>query len=330
MTPEELARASRSGALAAALDDPAAVGMARPGAVRVTGADALRFLHSQLTNEVERLEPGQGNLQARVTRTGHVEHLLSLHRLPDGDGLLLLTEDAPGLVATLDAFLFSDDVTFTVEDGLRWIAVQGPAAPAACEATFGPLGFEPWDTLPEYAIRPLRRARSAPQPQPGAYAIRRSLGGDAGFLIGLREGDPAIDAALAGLTASGVRVVPAAAFSGALEILRVEAGVPRVGPETSPKRRLLPETGMEHSAVSYAKGCYIGQEVIARVRTYGSVPSLLRALILDPDAAPPALGDDLTLDSGEKVGTIATRCWSVVREAPVALAYLDRAHRTPG
>lgn len=331
-----LARVARRAALVSVLDDPAAVGMARPGLVRARGPDAPRFLHSQLTNEVEKLEPGQGNLQARVARTGHVEQLLSLHRAP-GDGepeLLLLTErvNAEALIRTLDAFLFSDVLTLQVDDQARFIAVQGPAAPAICEAACGPLGFEPWDTLPEHAVRPLRRARGGITLQPGAFAIRRSLGGDAGFLLLLDEADPALpalaDALADAAAAHGGQRAPALAFSGALEILRLEAGVARIGPETTPKRRLLPETGMEQSAVSYTKGCYLGQEVIARVRTYGSVPTLLRALLLE--GTPPAPGEDLLLEGGERVGTIASQAWSVVREAPVALAYLDRAWRTPG
>jgi Flp pilus assembly protein TadD len=70
--------------------------------------------------------------------------------------------------------------------------------------------------------------------------------------------------------------------------------------------------------------------VIARVRTYGSVPFLLRGLLVDGDAALPEPGADLVTADGATIGQIASRAWSPVRERTVALAWLDRAHRTPG
>ena len=75
-----------------------------------------------------------------------------------------------------------------------------------------------------------------------------------------------------------MEVTGAAAYSEGLETLRMEAGGIRVDADFGGKKHLLPETGLEHQAVSYSKGCYLGQEVIARVRTYGSVPRALRAL----------------------------------------------------
>ena len=66
-----------------------------------------------------------------------------------------------------------------------------------------------------------------------------------------------------------------------LELLRIEAGIVRVGPDTRGRKRILPETGLEQHTVSYTKGCYLGQEVIARVRTYGALPFGLRGLVLE-------------------------------------------------
>ncbi len=123
--------------------------------------------------------------------------------------------------------------------------------------------------------------------------------------------------------------------SGALlDVLRVEAGQVRVDRDLPGKRgRLLPETGLEQQAVSYTKGCYLGQEVIARVRTYGSVPHLLRALVLEEGdlADVPAVGEPVLAADGTRLGVWAwSRAHSPVADAPIALAYLGRAHRTPG
>jgi folate-binding protein YgfZ len=350
----ELAARARTAGLVGLLraSDHDVTGMARPELLRVEGPDAASFLHSQLTNEVNKLDGGEGNTQARVTRTGHLEGWFTLHRLPRRDephpAYLLLTEAgaADALHASLDAFLFSDRLTLEVQRGWQWIAAQGPAAEAVLSAVFGALGFEPWSTLREGSIRPLLRARSTvgvSLPE-GAFAVRRSLTGDVGFLLGL-PGDEAMleplgEALRAAAAPLGVEVVDGASFSEALEVLRIEAGFARVGPDTS-KRRLLPETGLEHSAVSYSKGCYIGQEVIARVRTYGSVPNLLRALLLPASptyddrarallATLPEVGAELIDSSGAKLGHIASRTWSPVKQAGVAFAYLGRQHRTPG
>lgn len=309
--------------------------MAAPACLRAVGPDAARFLHSQLTNEVEAVEPGAGNHQARVARTGHLQHLLTLHRASPEAFVLLTEADAvDALAADLDAFLFADQVTLTVDRSLVWIAVQGPLAAELMDRTFGPLGFEPWSSLPDCAVRAVTRARAGVPVPAGLLALRRSLTGDVGYLLAAPAGGPELaplaEALAAHAEALSAVVLDAGPFSDALEILRVEAGVPRLGPDTIGRRRLLPETGLEQLAVSYSKGCYLGQEVIARVRTYGSVPFLLRGLLVEGDAALPEPGADLVTADGATIGQIASHAWSPVRERTVALAWLDRAHRTPG
>src|SRR6185369_4439521 len=89
-SPAQLARKS---GLIAALGLPGSEKSAASfGALRVSGSDAASFLHSQLTNEVNALKPGEGNLTARVTRTGTLVRYGSLHRLPDGATFLILLE----------------------------------------------------------------------------------------------------------------------------------------------------------------------------------------------------------------------------------------------
>lgn len=307
------------------------------------GPDAARFLHSQLTNDVEGLEPGTGNLQARVERTGHLLAVASAHRDPRADHryhFVGSTHDVQALHEALDAFLFADDLALA-RAPTAWVTAQGPKAAAVLDAVFGPLGFEPWSTLPEHAIRPLKRARAAAglTIPPESYALRRSLGGDEGFLLAVPNAATAEAIASAlGRAAQGAGGATATgdALLNALDTLRIEAGIPRVDVDCVAKRRLLPETGVEQQAVSYAKGCYLGQEVIARVRTYGSVPTLLRALVLpgEPNAALaslPPIGAELRLAEGNKrVGHAASRAVAPTLGKAVLLAFLDRAHRTPG
>lgn len=355
----ELSRRARTTGLFAAIGTQReGIGLADLGVLTVAGPDAAKFLHGQLTNEVEALKPGEGNLNARVTRTGTLTRIFSLHRLPQASNappalfLLLERDGVAGLKEDLDGFLFDDAAMEDVSGQYDWLLLQGPGAPALGEEVFGPFAGEHWVDVPENASRELRHSGIPP----GTLAISRSLTGDAGWLIAVpREADMLdLIAERVGEAARGKGFVcPQGAELGALlETLRIEAGVVRRGVDFLDDQRVLPETGLEQQLVSYTKGCYLGQEVIARIRTYGSTPSALRGLVFEQqirnsksqipneqvsyaDANDiledlPEVGAALLLDTGQKIGEIASRTRSPVLEAPIAFAYLGRQHRTPG
>jgi folate-binding protein YgfZ len=284
-----------------------AKGLASLAVVLAQGPDAARFLHAQLTNEVQGLAVGAGNLNAKVSRTGHLESVFSLHRVQE-DVFFLVgeSEQAPALLAGLDGFLFADRVELSVLKG-EWLHFQGGAS---CEL------------MPalekEFDIRPTGKA----------WVIRRSLTGDPGCLV---FGDFSAPEWLAAAKEKGLKEVPTEGYSPALEILRMEAGVLRIGPDLGERQHLLPETGLEHHAVSYSKGCYLGQEVIARVRTYGSVPRALRAVLVEQElSAVPDPGAPILNSEGKKIGIWASRCISSVASGSLVYAFLNRANRTPG
>jgi len=347
-----LARQARETGLLCVLDSgPDAEGPASLGALEVTGRDAARFLHAQVTNEVAALEPGAGNLSARTTRTGHLLHVFSLHRLPaaasrDAAFVLLLERPAvPALRERFEEYLFSEEVRLEdASDRYTWIALQGPSAPAAAATAFGqsPDAQLPWSDLPPGSVRDLPET-NAPA---GSRVFCRSLTGDPGFVFASPAASPSTAEFLARLETAarehGLVRPEAGWLEPVLDVLRIEAGMPRVGPDTAGRDRLLPETGLEQQLVSYTKGCYLGQEVIARVRTYGSLPYALRGLVLtrpasrapDPedailDSLPP-VGGNLVVEPDRVIGQIVSRAWSPVMNAPVAFAYIDRPHRTPG
>ncbi len=318
------------------------------GAISVSGADARSFLHSQLTNEVKALKSGEGNMSARVTRTGALVRYFSLHALPPhpdleiaGDHFLLLLErdGIPSLMADLGKYAVVEDVL--LEDASNrydLFALQGPAAPAAMLDLCGkPTGGEIWNDLSENAARAVRCGSRS------GYAFVRSLTGDTGFVIALTKSAGAASPITAGILAKHNLITLAGSeLSAVLDILRIEAGAVRIGPDAPESKFVLPETGLEQQVVSYSKGCYLGQEVIARIRTYGSVSHALRGLVLEGSASNtpagwaerleklPPVGADLILEDGTKIGTLASRSVSPVLEAPIAFAYLDRNHRTPG
>jgi len=325
-------------------------GLADLGILQVSGPDAAKFLQGQLTNEVEALKAGEGNLNARVTRTGTLTRIFSLHRMAGAEArptdlfwLVLERDGVPGLKEDLDKFCFDDAQLQDVSERYDWILLQGPKAPAFVEDVFGKLGSESWSDLSEYHARALEK----PGLPPGTLVLSRSLTGDAGFLIAIPREAEMLDliAERSGEAAQSQGLVTAsgAQLGALLEVLRIEAGIVRRGMDYLEGQRVLPETGLEQQLVSYTKGCYLGQEVIARIRTYGSAPSALRGLVFESQIRNPkseikneVLGDlpepgaSLLLESGQKVGEIASRTISPVMEALVAFAYLGRQHRTPG
>jgi folate-binding protein YgfZ len=109
----------------------------------------------------------------------------------------------------------------------------------------------------------------------------------------------------------------------ALETARIEAGLPRFGADMD-GANLPPEAGLESRAISYSKGCYIGQEVIARIRTYGHAAKALRGLRLPDDlAALPTRGDKLFF-GGKEAGYITSATFSPLSRGNIALGYVRR------
>jgi folate-binding protein YgfZ len=114
-----------------------------------------------------------------------------------------------------------------------------------------------------------------------------------------------------------------------LEAARIEAGIPRFGADMD-ETTLPPEAGLESRAISYTKGCYTGQEVIARIRTYGQVAKALRGLHLADDlSALPARGDKLFQD-GKEVGHVTSAVHSPLLNSMLALGYVRKEHYSTG
>lgn len=314
----------------------------RPGLLWLSGPEAASFLEGQLTHEVVGLGPGAGRELARLSRKGQLVDLLSVHRLPEAPAgeqhLLLLT--APGRAAALTADLagyqFSEDFQLAdLSEHYDWLLLAGPRAADVLQAAFGPVPADAdahWATLPAAALRSL----GGQAPRDRSLVFARGLAG-AGFLVATpreadlltllldRLGAPAAEAELVRPEGDALRAL--------IEMLRVEAGMPWPDRDFEPGRRLLPETGLEQGLVSWTKGCYLGQEIVARVRAHGSARQALRGLVFAPDAelsALPAPGEPVVTADGERIGEWASRAWSPGLERPAALAYLDRKHRRPG
>ena len=291
--------------------------------VRITGSDAASWLHSQTTNEVDSLESGQGCHNAVLDRQGRLQGHFTLHRWEDEFWMIIDKSQADHLLKQLDDHLFIEDVQIEVTgEHLDQVAVQGPMTLpllASFMDTDDGLGS---DLLPKewYGAHPVEIGGLE------LLAFRVSLTGEDGYvLIGEQgEGVQLIDYLTA--SESDVQVVPIEVE--AQEIARIEAGLPTFGKDMDATSR-IPETTLERTAVSYEKGCYIGQEVVARLRTYGSVKQALMGLVLETELPASSTSAEIT-SANKRIGILKSQAYSPTLEKPIALAYLDREHRTPG
>jgi folate-binding protein YgfZ len=265
------------------------------GKLALTGPDAKAFLQGQVTNDIERLEPGHGCYAAFLTPKGKM--LGDMRVLDLGDELLLDTERVAlqGLFNMIRKYKLGSDVELhkrTVELGL--LSLIGPDARRVAGA--GTLGAAEHDNA---------RVRVGDREVTVVTT-------DVGLDVFCQADDTA--AVRAALEAAGSMPVSEAAA----EVLRVERGRPRYGIELDDT--IIPqEAGLNERAVSFTKGCYVGQETVARLFYRGKPNRHLRGLRLSGTAA---TGDELRL--GEKVvGRLATVVVSPLH-GPIALAIVRR------
>ena len=281
------------------------------GSLAVTGPDAAELLHGLLTNDVKALRPGSGCHAALLTPKGKMRAELAVLRT----GAEILLDCEPSLAAPLLAIL-SGYVPFsrsTLEDrtpGTGVVHVEGPAAPGVLAAA----------GLAEPASGPFSHHEAAVEGVP-VRVVRLSRAGETGFdLLVRREDGPRVAALLA---RHGARPVG----GDVLETGRIEAGLPRWGAELD--EGVLPnEAWLERTAISYTKGCYLGQETVARLKTYGHVNRHLVALLL-PAGSGAGPGDPVR-SGGETVGAVTSAAESPLHGRRVALGFVKREHDEPG
>ncbi|MCH7909982.1 MAG: tetratricopeptide repeat protein [Candidatus Hydrogenedentes bacterium] len=167
-------------------------------------------------------------------------------------------------------------------------------------------------------------------------AFNASLSGEDGFVFVLEKGQG--QRLMAALLGDSGRPAPRVILPEAQDALRIEAGIPRSGVDMDTSS-VISETTLERDCISYDKGCYLGQEVVARLKAYGSVKHALMGLRFQvPEEESDSLPTTFSLSkenvelraNGKKIGYITSACHSPTLGAHIALAYLDRDHRAPG
>ncbi|GAA1729930.1 folate-binding protein YgfZ [Isoptericola hypogeus] len=284
----------------------AVVDQSHLGVVRVAGPDRLSWLHSITSQDVQALPPRTSTELLVLSPQGHVEHAAGV--VDDGEATWLITEGdhAEPLAAWLDRMKFMMRVEIT-DVSAKYAAI---GEPVAAEGTQGePVTW--WDTWPRVAVGGTRYGPPEAE-HPGADRPWR-------LVLVPRAG---LADAVAEREASGWRL----AGTWATEALRVEAWRPRLAHEVD-HRSVPHELDWLRTAVHLHKGCYRGQETIARVHNLGRPPRRLVLLHLDGSQhVVPEAGAEVRVGGpdGRAVGTVTT----VARHhelGPVALAVLKRS-----
>jgi aminomethyltransferase len=282
---------------AAFYDGAALLDLSARGRIAAAGEDRKRLLHALSTSHVEQLEPGQGCYAFFLNAQGRV--LADAVILCRADSLLLSVEpETRGKVfAHIDRYIIADDVTLTDEtEASAELALEGPQAAVLLESLAAPLPsagyhFAEWD---------------------GVLIGHWSATGAPGYrLIATLEAAAELRARLA--AAGAVEATAEEA-----RLVRLEHGLTRYGEDIS-EAQIAHETGQLH-AIHFSKGCYVGQEIVERVRSRGSVNRKLVALDIDA-AQPPAAGAKVM--AGEKeAGAVTSSAYSPRLGKTVALGYL--------
>jgi tRNA-modifying protein YgfZ len=313
-------------------DGGALVDRSARGAVLVEGPDGLKFLQGLLSQDLDTVADGQGTHALLLQPQGKLDTDLRLLRVGDTAWLDCEVGRGEGLAASLRRFKIRIKAEITDRTG-EWgcLTLRGPEVAARLEAAGAPLlptelhAHVPWARSEAGAV-PADAAGPAKGPSPSGVRLVRAdwPGGPPGAdVVGPVEELAGVWAALvaAGFTPAGLT---------AFEAARVRAGVPRQGLDIDEKT-IPQEAFLELDAVSFTKGCFLGQELVCRIDTRGHVNRLLRGLAIDPgrpggiDTTPPA-GAGIVVGDKE-VGTLTTVARS--EGGVVALGYVRREVEVP-
>ena len=260
----------------------------------VLGDDRVKYINGQVTNEVMGLRHGQGCYAALVNVKAKMQSDLNIYRLENE----LILDFEPGLLeivnARLEGNIVSDQVELVdVSPHFGLLSLQGPSTCDVLES----LGL----SIP---VEPLSHIKVS-LPDMGEWFLMHNS------RFGFMGCDLYIPIAYLAKAAERLFIETVEQGGGlagwqATEISRVEAGIPRFGNEMD-QDTLPPEVNIQNRAISYSKGCYIGQEIIARIRTYGRVNRTLVGFRFDKELVESVVSGSLLKDeSGKIIGKITS------------------------
>ena len=282
------------------------------GKIEVSGKDRISFLHRVLSNDIQNLGLGTGTYATLLNAQGKILADMSVYIFAN----TVLLETEAGLekkvINLLQKLHVTEDIEFRdVTNEWILVSLQGPKSEALVGALIhGPVMVNQEFNHTNFTILDIP-----------ATLIRRSVTGEKGFhlLISKESGEPIVKRILEVGNLYGIKPVGYGAF----EILRIEAGIPRYGIDMD-ENVMLPETGLETVAASETKGCYPGQEVVAKLKTYGGLNRKLSGLVFDKTHLP-RTGDKISKD-GQEIGFITSACHSPTLGKGIAFGFLKKGY----
>lgn len=278
--------------------------------IEVSGNDRVTFLNGFCTNDVKRLAPGQG-CEAFVTNVKGktVGHLLLFCEI---DRIVLETAmaQAATLINHLDRYVIREDVVFeNVSDARARVLVGGENVTDIIRQLTGANA----DSYLDHCACNVAGVESV--------LHRVDMLGSPTYLLAFSSDE--FENVTAALDRAGV--MPCS--EPVVEMARLENGFPLFGTDINDDN-LPQEVGRDELAISFTKGCYLGQETVARLDALGHVNRLLVGVKFSGDQLPPA-GSELFVDE-QPAGRITSVAWSPALSAPLALAYVRHQWTAPG
>lgn len=283
--------------------------------LRFSGPDRISFLQGMVSNDVKILAAGEGAAAAILNIQGKILADTRIFCTPDSVFLDLWEFLKDKVVDHLNHYLIADEVEIEDLTGrLGILSLQGPKARSFLTELFAA------DKLPaqEYSHRAISIGNAE------ARLIRSSHTGEEGY-DAMAEIKTLLSM-LPRIQDLGKKFGARWIGTQALEILRIEAGIPRYAVDMDEDHLLL-ETGLDQ-AVSFQKGCYLGQEVVERIRSRGHVNRRLVGMVLDGNSCAER-GDTVHADSKE-IGKVTSSVFSPLLGCLIALGYIHRDYLEPG
>lgn len=287
------------------------------GRVDALGADALDLLHRMSTNDLLPLigKPGVGSQTVLTNEKGRIiDHLIVLSR---GDSALLVTSGGheEQVIAWLDKFVIMEDARFVKKtDEIAHFLVFGPQALSVLQAITGQnlISLENFHSIElELAGTPVTLQKTQRIIESG-FAIFTSV----------ENRDNVKSFLIDQIEAAGGAEIDGEVF----EVLRIEAGLPIAPNELNEKHNPLETTLVQ--AISWTKGCYIGQEVIARLDTYDKVQRHLMGVVLSNGEVLSA-DTHVSVADGTEVGSVSSAAYSPSLGKSIGLAFIKTAYANP-
>jgi folate-binding protein YgfZ len=275
------------------------------GKIALTGGDRMRWLNGMVTNNIRDLELGRGVYAFLLNPQGHI--LGDLYAFNRGESLLVDTDlsQVEKLLAVFDKYIIMDDVEVAnVNNQQSAIGIAGPKSRETLQAA----GFG----VPE--LKPLQFAEINWQ-QIGVTLVRGDNPQTESFELWLAPSDA--EKVCQALANAGARPVGSAA----LEWLRIASGIPRYGVDI--RERDLPQETEQERALNFSKGCYVGQEIVERIRSRGQVRRKFTGYEIEGQL--PAPGSRILVE-GKEIGEITSAASLPAGdgERRLALGYIRR------